>query len=105
MPSEKPERLPACCSRADAGCMAAYIWATARSMKLNELKISLVQQILHSEDADELRTVDELLNHGAPFELSAKEKAELDKDFADYKAGKGRNYTWNEVKAHARKRA
>ena len=85
--------------------MAAYIWATALSMKLNELKIALVQQILHSEDADELRTVDELLNHGAPFELSAKEKAELDKDFADYKAGKGRNYTWNEVKAHARKRA
>ncbi|MBK7554847.1 MAG: hypothetical protein IPI55_09640 [Flavobacteriales bacterium] len=58
-------------------------------MKLNELKIALVRQILHSEDADELRTVDGLLNHGAPFELSAKEKAELDKDFADYKGRQG----------------
>ncbi|QQR87888.1 MAG: hypothetical protein IPJ76_06595 [Flavobacteriales bacterium] len=74
-------------------------------MKLNELKLALVQQILNSEDADELRTVDEVLNHGTVFKLSAKEKAELDKDFAAYRSGKGRNSSWAEVKAYARQRA
>jgi len=71
-------------------------------MKLNELKVNLAKQILESESEDQLRTVDELLNPPAQFKLSAAQKAELDRDFADYKAGKGENHTWAEVKARVR---
>jgi len=75
---------------------------TFYTMKLNELKVSLARQILESENEDQLRTVDELLNPPAPFKLSASQKAELDRDFIDYKAGKGKNHSWAEVKAHVR---
>ncbi|HRH68070.1 MAG TPA: hypothetical protein PLB89_01055 [Flavobacteriales bacterium] len=71
-------------------------------MKLNDLKVSLAKQILESENESELRSVDEVLNPPAHFKLSAAQKAELDRDFADYKAGKGKNHTWAEVKAHVR---
>lgn len=71
-------------------------------MKLNELKVSLAKQILESQNEEELRTVDELLNPPAQFKLSAAQKAELDRDFADYKSGKGKNYSWAEVKSHVR---
>lgn len=74
-------------------------------MKLNELKVALAQQILNSDDEKELRTVEEVLNNDVPFRLSVREKADLDRDLAAHKAGKGRTYTWKEVKAHARKRA
>lgn len=71
-------------------------------MKLNELKVTLAKQILESESESELRSVDMVLNQGVNFELSAKQKAELERDFADYKAGKGKNRTWAEVKARVR---
>ena len=71
-------------------------------MKLTELKVSLAKQILESENEDQLRTVDELLNPPEQFKLSAAQKAELDRDFEDYKAGKGKNHTWADVKAHVR---
>ncbi|MBL0129657.1 MAG: hypothetical protein IPP83_19885 [Flavobacteriales bacterium] len=71
-------------------------------MKLTELKVSLAKQILESESEDELRTVDLLLNPPAVFKLSAAQKAELDRDFADHQAGKGKNHSWAEVKAHVR---
>ncbi|MBK9196583.1 MAG: hypothetical protein IPO17_16685 [Flavobacteriales bacterium] len=59
-------------------------------MKLNELKIALVRQILHSEDADELRTVDGAQPRRTVRIEREGEGVELDKDsFADYKAGKG----------------
>lgn len=74
-------------------------------MKFNELKVALAQQILNSDDEKELRTVEEVLNSDVPFRLNAREKAELDRDLADHKVGKGRNYSWKEVKAYARKRA
>lgn len=70
-------------------------------MKLNELKVTLAKQIIESEDEGELRIVDDVLNPTHDFKLTAAQKAELDRDFADYKAGKGKNYTWAEVKAHA----
>jgi putative addiction module component (TIGR02574 family) len=70
-------------------------------MKLTKLKVTLAKQILESENEAELRSVDELLN-ARQLKLTAEQKAELDQDFADYKAGKGKNYTWAEVKAHAR---
>ena len=72
-------------------------------MKLNELKVTLAEQILESQDEEELRSVDEFLN-ARRVKLTAAQKAELDQDFADYKAGKGMNYTWAEVKAHVRSR-
>ncbi|MFZ1693842.1 MAG: addiction module protein [Flavobacteriales bacterium] len=71
-------------------------------MKLNELKVELAKQILASEDEEQLQTVDQLLNPSDQFKLSAAQKAELDRDFKDYKAGKGANYTWAEVKSHVR---
>ncbi len=72
-------------------------------MKLNELKVTLAKQILESESEDLLRSVDEILNPRAQYKLSAAQKAELDRDFADYQAGNGNNHTWDEVKAHARR--
>lgn len=71
-------------------------------MKLTELKVTLAKQILESENEDQLRTVAELLDPPAPFKLSTAQKAELDRDFADYKAGKGKNHSWADVKAHVR---
>jgi len=71
-------------------------------MKLNELKVTLAKQILESENEEELRLVEGLLKPTARLRLTAAEKAELDKDYADYKAGKGKNYTWAEAKAHVR---
>ncbi|HQV51291.1 MAG: hypothetical protein IPI00_15885 [Flavobacteriales bacterium] len=71
-------------------------------MKLNELKVTLAKQILESDNEEQLRSVDQVLNPPAKFKLTAAQKAELDSDFADYKAAKGKNHTWNEVKAHVR---
>lgn len=73
------------------------------SKRLSELKLSLAKRILDSEDEEQLRTVDQLLGAKDAFRLSAAEKAELDADFAEFKAGKGKVYTWDEVKADARK--
>lgn len=70
---------------------------------LTELKLSLAKRILDSEDEDQLLTVDQVLGNGGSLKLSAKQKAELDADFADYKNGKGSSYTWAEVKAHAKR--
>lgn len=70
---------------------------------LTELKLSLAKRILDSDDEDQLLTVDQLLGNGGSFKLSAKQRKELDADFADYKNGKGTNYTWAEVKAHAKR--
>lgn len=69
-------------------------------MKLNELKVTLAKQIRESQNEEELRSVDDFLN-ARQLKLTAAQKAELDRDFADYKAGKGKNFTWAEVKAHA----
>jgi putative addiction module component (TIGR02574 family) len=71
-------------------------------MKLNDLKIDLAKRILGSESEETLRMVDEIL--GGDLKLSAKQKAELDRDWNDHQAGKGQNMNWNAVKANARKR-
>ena len=73
-------------------------------MKLNDLKISLTQQILQSNDEERLRMVEDIMEGHKPFQLTARQKAELDKDFAAYEAGRGEVYTWEQVKSHARKR-
>lgn len=72
---------------------------------LAELKLSLAKRILDCENEDQLLTVDQLLAERGSFKLSAKEKVELDADFADFKSGKGANYSWEQVKAHARRAA
>lgn len=72
---------------------------------LAELKLSLAKRILDCEDEDQLLTVDQLMTDEGSFKLSSKEKAELDADFADFKGGKGPNYSWEQVKAHARRSA
>lgn len=74
-------------------------------MKLNDLKVSFTQQILQSNDEERLRMVEDILDDRKTFQLTARQKAELDKDFAEHKAGRGKVYTWDEVKAHARQRA
>ena len=51
-------------------------------MKLNDLKVSLTQQILQSNDEERLRMVEDILEGQKPFQLTARQKAELDKDFA-----------------------
>lgn len=79
-----------------------YLWIADPPMKLNDHKVSLTQQVLQSNDEEHLRMVEDILEERAPFRLSARQKAEMDKDFASYGAGKGENYTWNEVRAHAR---
>ncbi len=79
-----------------------YLWDKLSAMKLDELKVSLAKQILGSESEDQLRTVDEVLDPPAQFKLSAAQKAELDRDFANNTAGKGKNHTWAEVKARVR---
>lgn len=73
-------------------------------MKLNDLKVSLTQQILQSNDEERLRMVEDILEEREPFRLSARQKAELDKDFADHETGRGEVFTWPQVKAYARKR-
>ena len=70
---------------------------------LSELKLSLAKRILDCENEDQLRTVDQLLDAKCSFKLNAKQKAELDADFADFKNGKGTNYSWEAVKAHAKR--
>ena len=70
---------------------------------LAELKLSLAKRILDCNNEDQLLTVDQLMGEGGSFKLSAKQKAELDADFADFKNGKGANYSWEQVKAHARR--
>lgn len=70
---------------------------------LSELKLSLAKRILDCENEDQLRTVDQLLDDKGTFKLNAKQNAELDTDFADFKNGKGMNYSWGAVKAHAKR--
>lgn len=71
-------------------------------MKLSELKVELAKRILESQDEEQLQTVGQLLNPSDQFKLSAAQKAELNRDFKDYKAGKGASCTWAEVKSHVR---
>ena len=72
-------------------------------MKLNDLKVSLTQQILQSNDEERLRMVEVILEEREPFRLSARQKAELDKDFTAHEQGRGEVFTWAQVKAYARK--
>jgi putative addiction module component (TIGR02574 family) len=71
-------------------------------MELNKLKVALVKKILDSENEEELRNVDLLLDPSVPYRLSPTQKAELDRDLADYEAGKGKNRPWADVKAQVR---
>ena len=70
-------------------------------MKLNALKVALAKRILEQDNEATLRIVEDVL--GGDIQLSAAQKAELDRDWEAYKAGEGRNKTWNEEKAAARK--
>lgn len=70
---------------------------------LSELKLSLAKRILDCENEEQLRAVDQLLDDKGSFKLNAKQKAELDSDFADFNNGKGMNYSWEAVKAHAKR--
>lgn len=69
---------------------------------LTELKQALAKRILDCDDEDQLRTVDQLMGGEGSFTLTSAQRLELDADFADFVKGKGKNYTWAEVKAHAR---
>jgi hypothetical protein len=73
--------------------------------KLTDLKVSLAKRILESEDAGRLQVIDDLLQAKGGVQLSKEERADLDSDFADFQGGKGRNHTWAEVKAYARRQA
>lgn len=72
-------------------------------MKISDLKVSLAKRILDSNDEAQLRAVDSILSDSVSFQLSDEQKAELDRDFADYTAGVGSDHSWAEVKAHARR--
>lgn len=69
---------------------------------LTELKLALAKRILDCEDEARLLTVEELMDGPESFTLTAKQRAELDADFEDYVKGKGKNYSWGEVRDHAR---
>jgi hypothetical protein len=73
--------------------------------KAEDRKIALAVRVLSATDNKLIETVEQVLGTDAPFELSERQKAELDSDFADHKAGKGRNYSWNDVKTYARARS
>jgi putative addiction module component (TIGR02574 family) len=68
-------------------------------------KIALAVRVLNTNDNKLIETVEHMLGTDAPFKLTERQKAELDSDFADHKADKGRNYSWNDVKAYARARS
>ncbi len=72
--------------------------------KILERKVALAKRVLDLEDKELLATVEHLLASGAPFELSAKEKADLDKDLHEHLSGKSRTYTLADVRAKLRKR-
>ncbi len=74
-------------------------------MKLNELKIALVQQILHSEDADELRAVESTLAGTSHYALSPAQERGLDASLARYMRGEASTYTPEQVRTRARKAA
>ena len=82
-----------------------YLWLAGLPMKLNDLKVSLTQQILQSNDEERLRMVVDILEERAPFRLSARQKAELDKNIAANEAGESECCTWNEVQAYARSKS
>lgn len=65
--------------------------------KLAEKRVAIAKRILETEDEGLLNTMDELVN-GHQFTLSASDMRELDQIAAKYKAGKGKTYTWPEVK-------
>ena len=69
---------------------------------LTELKLALAKRILDCDDEAQLRTVDQLMGGEGSFTLTPAQRSELDADLADFVKGKGKNYTWAEVKAHAR---
>lgn len=72
-------------------------------MKLNELKVTLAEQILGSESGSELHSVDIVLNQGSNFELSAEQKAQLDASHARYLRGDGKSYTSAQMVANVRR--
>ncbi len=72
-------------------------------MKLNELKVELVKQILESEDEVELRVVESVLNP-RPYTLTAAQKRALDQTWARYKSGESKTRPWEEVVARVRGR-
>jgi len=72
-------------------------------MKLNELKVSLAKQILESDSEEQLRSVDMVLNQGVNFELTDKQKAELDASHSRYLRGEGMSYTTAQMIRRVRK--
>ncbi len=72
--------------------------------RLTDLKISLAKRILESSDEEQLRMMHDLMEPSKQFRLSESQKKELDDDLEDHKAGKGRSYSWSEVKAHVRRK-
>ncbi len=74
-------------------------------MKLNELKIALVRQILHSEDADELRAVENTLAGVSHYALTHEQEQSLDASLARYMRGEARTFTPEQVRTRARKAA
>lgn len=73
--------------------------------RIHERKVALAKRVLELEDKELLATVEHLLASEAPFELSAKEKAELDKDLDDHLAGKSRTYSMADLRTRLRKSA
>ncbi|MDQ3101514.1 MAG: hypothetical protein M3R08_09010 [Bacteroidota bacterium] len=65
--------------------------------KQAEKKIELAKKILDLEDADMLRSVDELVN-GGPFKLSKAELEEVKAIRDQHLKGKGSSDSWPNVK-------
>ena len=73
--------------------------------RILERKVALAKRVLDLEDKDMLATVEHLLTSEAPFKLSAKEKADLDKDLDEHMAGKSRTYSLADLRTKLRKSA
>lgn len=73
--------------------------------KILERKVALAKRVLDLEDKNLLATVEHLLASEAPFKLSAKEKADLDKDLDEHLAGKSRTYSMADLRTRLRKSA
>lgn len=71
--------------------------------KLAEKKVALATKILHTDDEQLLRSVDELLNGGS-FRLSSEELRELERMRKGILAGDGRSSPWSEVEKRLRKK-
>ncbi|MBI2730851.1 MAG: addiction module protein [Sphingobacteriales bacterium] len=72
------------------------------------LKKKLTKAINEIEDEQFLKALDTIVSSKQEdemiYELSAAQKKELDKRLANYKAGKTKTYSWEEVKATLLKR-